>query len=276
VAALAVLSAGLAARAATVVTVNAKFDNSTTSAAWNNAPVGTTLYSSQGTSASVWKFSNVSFTDSNSSDPLILGSLSNATLGISKTSLENYLVGGFNAVCIDRVGDVVWNTGYSWTVDSLDSLYNVNIGNGVVADANQLGAIASLWNARYAKDAGETMTAFNAAAFQMAVWDILYAYDSSTVSIKTLGAGFTGAVNDSTYATAAKEWANTALQNQVATDNMYVLLGANASVPQDFGFAIVSGSSVVPLPSSVGMGLSMLAGLGCVFGLRKRMNRSPV
>jgi hypothetical protein len=281
VAVLAVLSAGLAARAA-VLQVNATFTQGAFGTGFGeSATLNTTVNGVEGTMASVWQFTGATEAlVSGGPDSQLYGGINkNVVLPTSAANLEAALGTSFNGVCIDVLHGVNWGTTYSWTVDTLDAMVGQNIpngtgGNGVIMTSAQADAIAALWQVRYDST---FMSASDAAAFQMAVWDVIYGYNATATTGHSHGTivdstgGYSGVCIAADAAT-AKGWAQTALDTGGDSSNMYVLWG-NGNV-QDFNFAIVAGGSAVPLPSSVGMGLSMLAGLGCVFGLRKRLQRT--
>lgn len=175
----------------------------------------------------------------------------------------------FNTFCIQFNQSITKGT-YVFNVSDLNS---APIGNGSTAmGADRANLLKYLWKQYY----GLATTATNAAAFQIAIWEIIYeninlAASSSPFDVGGGSAKFDAQKNNS-YTGASESLANTWLSatwsaykagfsgTQLA--NVWALTHANK---QDQAFLVpgpVPGPLPVPLPASVWAGLVLLGGIG--------------
>jgi len=272
------------ARAGSVV-VTATFDSSQPNT------VGTNLTSNYcdedhgsylttaGTVAGIYDFSVNGYAQpSTGSSPL--------TLGQAETALGN--IGDvFRAVCVDFTHNVYFGQQATWQIENLTDIDGCI--NGVGISCAQANALSYLWW----HDAS-VATPDSAATFQLAAWDLVYngggTYSSKT-GARAPTVSYTGPANDDGDACAAAKLAATAWQNNsTSAGPVYALVStvAQQMIPgqgtQSFIFADVptvqtdlrQSATPVPLPSAVGMGLSMMGLLSASSLLRNRLRRRTV
>lgn len=246
--ATALLAGGMAARAASV-TVTATFDGSQPNT------VGVNLTSNYndgyhvtpttvGTVAGIYNFTASSVTGPNPPSGDIA-----AALNFNTTT--NLPTGTFGAVCIDFAHNIYYGQTATWTVEDLASVTSAT--NGVGVSTNQANAIAWLWQqgAGALGAAGPNVlsdTPSQDAAFQMAVWDLVYDGDLySTASPKPTVSysGIDPNISADAGAWAAEAWlATDSGANAPAGITVYALVATTGT--QSFNFAIIGGPDIPP------------------------------
>jgi hypothetical protein len=282
----ALLAGAVAARADTI-TVAAHFQSDAGNLAttyltsnYNDSVAGTSANPTVDVYAGIY-----AFTTTTAGDGATVSSGGN--LGTNEANyISTKLAGGFSAVCVDFTHNVNFGQGSTWTVENITANGGVGLdGNGIGINAKQASAITYLWDIhRSIKQAAD---AASGAAFQMAVWDVVYdghLYDASLSGNKpapSVSYLTPGATTLSDTAKLANSWAAdaeyAANHGYVPNGNVYALV--NTSGVQSFNFAILDPvgtgqfGNVVPLPAAAGVGFSMLGGFGMLAGLRKRLRR---
>jgi len=199
-----------------------------------------------------------------------------STYNTKVTTNDVYKGENLQAFCVDLnhlINGSVSNpyTGV-WDVANLADISPHVNGLGVTTP-DQVNAIKALW----AEHSGAALTyVADAQAFQVALWNLLYnyyGYATNAVVAPTLTVG------TSTYFSASDDgWALQAWTTKAShtDESVYALVNEDTTQTQSFSVILYgTGGDPVPLPASVGVGFSMLAGFGAFFGLRKRLSRRP-
>jgi len=251
----AVMAVGMAARADSVlVRANYTGDSPTENVNITTNPNILGVYNTGPFLAGPSHFTTISVTNA--------GSIS-TDLDTSKVS--TYLGSSFVGYCID-LGHLIEPGTFSWNVGELT---NVTWGDNNPLSQDQADAITYLWNT-YRDDSNGA----HAAAFQIALWDLVYLDPSTNFANSTLNP-----VYFSNNATAIANGVSEAQQSWAHRDDpivnakpVYALISVGTQ--QSFSITIVGAETVpVPLPAAAGVGFAMLAGFGGMFGLRKTMKR---
>jgi hypothetical protein len=188
--------------------------------------------------------------------------------------------GSFVAVCMDLTHNVYYGqSGIQFTVKRLSDLAGATGVNGVGINQAQANAIGYIWKNEAATNTVE------AAALQMAIWDIVYnggATSLSSVQGATVNYMYGGAYASGDAQAAAvlgATWAQAAAAHSSDNTNSLNVYALVSTGPvQSFNFALLNGTghdtaAPVPLPAAAGVGFSMLGGFGGLFAFRKRLNR---
>ncbi|MCL2645686.1 MAG: VPLPA-CTERM sorting domain-containing protein [Phycisphaerales bacterium] len=178
------------------------------------------------------------------------------------------------AACIDIThGISPSSTNYNVEQVTTSTVINNGINGTNSMNANQIEALTYL----FSKYLNTAIAAGEGAEFQVAVWDILYNGDGTSLGTNTSYSYDGTTVNTTTASNWATDAANFALANPGANIGMdlYAIIDANG-ITQSFGVVIPAdkGGVAVPLPASASMGLVMLGSLGGFAGLRNIRRRS--
>jgi hypothetical protein len=195
------------------------------------------------------------------------------TTNLDIDKVGNLLRPAFQGYCID-LHHLIWtNTSATWDVANLADV-NINV-NGRSITTNQITAIKNLWeDHNYGDFRGTPSANSDAAAFQIALWTLLYNYDNGGL-MATPGAVF----SNSDEISKAGNWASAAWSDPGTPNaDIYALIstGTGANQVQSFSIALLGAGTpptAVPLPAAAGVGLAMLGGCGILAGLRRRLTR---
>ncbi len=161
----------------------------------------------------------------------------------------------FIIFCVDLTQDMSYGHTYTYTVESLAQAPSPNGGTTGVPSGGMGTTAANRISELWGRDFSNSFTATQAAAFQVAIWQIEY---GTNLTINN-------AANDITFGndTAAINQAQTWLNGLTGNSADYADLAA-ISCPTAQDQVIV-----VPTPKAVWMGLLMVAGMGWI-GLKRR------
>jgi len=289
-AAAALSASSVMARADSQATVSATFE-----APSNMQGIGLTdagIINSGTYGVGIYNFAATGYTNANPVDP---GADATAVELANGSSLKNELTDTFQAVCIDFTHDISNGESSTWDLDSkLTDVLKAT--NGVGISTQQSYALGYLFDNDYPAsntlDYNSIANNGNAdAAFQLAVWDVLYAVPTAaalaanptTAQGVAIAAGtangiaiFSGNGNISE----GLGWASTAWTDGTILNTVGVYALISTTGTQDFSTIVYApqftATDPVPLPAAAGVGFSMLVGFGGLAAMRKwifRKNR---
>ena len=181
------------------------------------------------------------------------------------TGAAGGLTGNLTTFCSDLTQEVSY-TGATYTLTGIQNLPQSS-GFAAMGDTKKQ-AIYDMYAAAHGDQMGSN--ADMAAAFQLAIWEVIYDYDGTHTSSLSLGSGNlkVGNTSGGTLSSGVLACASL-LFNAIGQNAAQVgLMGFRNGTYQD---QILQTVSVVPLPTA---GLAGMVGLGLVAYLKRRMKRS--
>lgn len=165
--------------------------------------------------------------------------------------------GLFDTYCISLLQGIQFNTLYTYNLDPV-----VSSSTGITS--GEFTEIEELYGSHYA----DTMLSDdNKAAFQLAIWDVIYGSDSTSVTDTSSSFYAVSGFDPSTLST-ANTWLSTLSSADVDT-NLVALVGTSPTPDAQDQIFLVPGT-MVPLPKPVLGGSAMLAALGLMQWKRRR------
>jgi hypothetical protein len=170
--------------------------------------------------------------------------------------------GDFTTFCIELNQEINFGGTYTYDVVSLDKGGTHFPGPGVGMGAARADLISELWGRHYSQIVGKD----TAAAFQLAVWEIVEDSNNRNLAAGRFRARYAGTNSAPAYTTLAQQW----LDSLNGQGPRALLDAISNSEHQDQVF--YKGASPIPLPAAAWSGLGLMSVVGA---LRLRRMRKP-